>query len=105
MPQVQHTVDPYFAGWNITSWAQSTTDLNAGTLTGQYVDGLTTYPLNVGSGVGPVAVLRITGNRTGTAMTGVISLTGWSIIIPVEGVLLDPVPRTFEFPFTAVRLK
>jgi hypothetical protein len=60
----------------------------------------------VGPVVGPRTVLRITGNRNGTSITGVISITGWFTGTNEDDKsFLDPYPATFRMPFTAVRLR
>ncbi|MHB1330062.1 MAG: hypothetical protein ACYC2K_17830, partial [Gemmatimonadales bacterium] len=103
MPEESHPVGPLFSGWNINRWAQSSEELGEGTLTGQYVDGLTTYGVkDEASQQGPRGVLRITGTRNGTTMTGTITLTGWFVD---EDNIVDPEPATFRLPFTAVRLR
>jgi len=107
VPEQVHTVGGVFLGWNVDRWAQTSLGLGTGTLTGQYIESLTTYPLEGGGTViGPTGVLRITGNRTGTTMTGVISITGWFTTTNANNEsYLDPDPATFSFPFTAVRLR
>ncbi len=106
MPEERFSVGSFFAGYDSNRWAQSTADLGSGTLTGQYLDGgLRSYSFADGSSqVGPRGVLRITATRNGTAMAGMITLTGWFVDSDTDEID-ESGPGVFRLPFTAVRLK
>ena len=104
MPEESFEVGPLFAGWGTNRWSQSTGDLATGTMTGQFVDGLTEDNVKgAGTQAGPMGVLRIEATRNGATMTGTISVTGWFSDTDGEQ-FVDPDPASFRFPFTATRM-
>ena len=105
-PSVTYPIGPFFAGYGVTQWSQSTTDLGAGTLTGQFIAGGTEVRQikNQGSQVAPKDVIRISATRNGTSMTGTISIYGWLQNVET-GEIENAVPSSWVFAFTAVRLR
>jgi len=102
-PGVGYTVGRFFAGWDSAFWCQSTSDLGAGTMSGQHLFGTRTYAIvDEGSQVGPVGGMRITGTRNGKTMTGTITL--WICVVNEDFEIEDP-PRQFRFTFVATRLR
>lgn len=103
-PELTHQVGAFFAGWDRSYWSQTTDDLGSGQMTGQYVNGTTTYQIkDAGSQVGPRGGTRISASRTGTAMNGTITFTIW--FINSESGKIEDTPDEFRFPFTAVRIR
>jgi hypothetical protein len=103
-PAIVHTFGAFFNQYQTSSWSQTTTDLNSGTMTGSYAPGSANWPIS-GGGVqnGPGYAVRITATRSGNTMTGVITLT--NIFLSDDGQGLTPGDlEEFRFPFTAVRL-
>jgi PKD repeat protein len=103
-PPVTYAVGPFFAGWNRDFWTQSTTNLGAGTFTAQQLLNLADFNVeNGGVQRGPAGAIRFTATRSGTAMTGTISIWLWPVNEdPPQYV--DP-PEEYRFPFTAVRVR
>jgi len=102
-PPLSHPVGPYFAGWESTSWSQSTTDPAAGTMTAQSISGQASYNIqNGGTQTGPAGGWRTTATRNGTTMTGMITLTIWWVGGPDDEVQGS---ESFRIPFTAERMK
>ena len=103
-PPVQFTLGAFFAGWGSNSWSQSTNNLSAGTLTGQYIPGTQSYAIkDMGTQVGPSGGIRINATRNGTAMTGEITVTIWWV--DADSGMIETPPETFRFPFTATRMR
>jgi len=105
-PSVTYPIGPFFAGYGVTEWSQSTTDLGAGTLASQFIQGeLEVRQIkDQGSQVAPNAVIRISATRNGTSMIGTITVYGW--LQDVEtGEIEDAEPSSWVFRFTAVRLR
>lgn len=105
-PTIVYPVGPFFAGYGTTEWAQSTTDLGAGTLTGQFVAN-GTQPRRIknhGTQIAPTDFIRITATRSGLTMTGTIRVVAW-FQDEETGEIDDDDPTTFDLPFTAVRLR
>ncbi|MGE0439081.1 MAG: hypothetical protein AB7S39_01235 [Gemmatimonadales bacterium] len=106
-PTVTYQVGPFFAGFGTTEWSQSTSDLGAGTLFGQYVAGGTESRKikDAGVQVGPVDFIRISATRNGSTMTGTMTVFAW--FQDEETGEVDPEfePTSYVLRFTAVRLK
>jgi len=112
------TAATYFAfeGYTESRWSQTTTDLGAGSMDGQYPNGSFSYEFRPPLGPaepsifksGPEYVLRVTATRSGTAMSGVITFIYWSFedALPTEPHgYFDTFTTSYSFPFTAVRIK
>lgn len=103
-PQRVYNFGPFFSGWGFSSWSQSTEDLGAGTMSGQFVPGTAVYRIkDAGTQTGPAGGIRFAASRNGTVMTGTISLTIWWIDEDDDEVS-EP-GEEFRLPFTAVRMK
>ncbi|MBL0178278.1 MAG: PKD domain-containing protein [Gemmatimonadetes bacterium] len=103
VPTEVFALGPFFTGWGTNFWTQSTTDLNSGTMTGQSNFGTMVYTVkDAGVQTGPSGASRFTATRTGTTMTGTISI--WIWWVTEDEVLQDP-PQEYRFPFTATRLR
>jgi hypothetical protein len=101
-------------GYVSNQWSQSTADLGAGGIVGQYLKGSSSYLFDASTVSGPAQqtgpeyVLRISATRNGTAMSGTISFLYWDLNEPIPGETErwnDVFPTIYNFPFTAVRLK
>ena len=108
--------DRAFEGYTQSRWSESTSDLGAGSMTGQYATGSFQYEFRPPLGPaeppirrsGPEYVLRLTATRNGTAMTGVITFYYWAFeeATPTEPRgYFDRDATSASFPFTAVRIK
>ncbi|MHB1329555.1 MAG: hypothetical protein ACYC2K_15265, partial [Gemmatimonadales bacterium] len=103
-PRQNYTFGPFFAGWDFSSWSQSTEELSAGTMTGQFVLGTMSYKIeDAGTQTGPAGGVRFTATRSDMVMTGTITLTIWWIDDD-NGEVTEP-GEEFRLPFTAVRMK
>lgn len=106
-PTVSYAVGPFFSGFGTSQWTQSTTNLGAGTLTGQFVDGGTKPRVikQAGTQAGPVDFIRISATRNGTTMTGTITVYAW--FEDDDDREVDPAtePTTYVLAFTAVRVR
>lgn len=104
LPSTRYTVGPFFSGWETDSWSQSSTELNTGTMTGQYIPFTMTFQVpNQGAQVGPAGGVRTTATRNGTTMTGVVTVFVWYISDNTGE--LDGDPDQYRFSFTATRLR
>jgi hypothetical protein len=104
-PRIDYAMGPRFAGWNFSSWSQSTTDLTTGTITGQHVLELISYKVkDAGNQTGPAGVFRISGTRNGNTMTGIITVHIWWVDTET-GTLYPDAEEAYRMPFTAVRMK
>lgn len=102
-PAKTHSVGPYFSGWGTSHWSQTSTALDAGTITGQWVPSTTTYTIkDVGVQTGPAGGFRITATKSGNSLTGTLSLYLWSV--DDESGQLEHGADVYEFSFTAVRM-
>ncbi|MGE0443213.1 MAG: hypothetical protein AB7S39_22230 [Gemmatimonadales bacterium] len=103
-PSITHPVGPFFAGFGVTQWSQSTGDLGAGTLTAQVVVGTEPRVIkDLGTQTAPKDLLRTSATRSGTLMTGTITAYAW--FQGDDGIDPDDPPATYRLRFTAVRLK
>ncbi len=103
-PTVTYSFGPFFSGWGSSTWSQSTTDLDAGTVTGQFIPGTASYRIkDAGTQVGPAGAIRINATRSGTTMTGQITITIWWNNENTGEV--ERPGETSRFPFTAVRMR
>ncbi len=100
-PFVNYSVGPFFAGFGVSRWAQSTEDLDAGTLTGQFVHGglITRLIEDGGDQAGPRDLVRISATRAGTMMTGTIEVYGWGEDEETGEVGLDGNPAIWRLSF------
>jgi hypothetical protein len=106
-PLRRYVVGPYFAGWDTDTWAQSTTNLNTGTMTGQSLLNLAQFNVEGGgTQTGPAGGFRFNAARNGTAMTGTILLWIWEFDAE-EGspMYVNKAPTLYRFPFTATRVR
>lgn len=99
-----HALGPFFAAWSTSSWSQTSTSLDAGTITSQSILGTTSYSVkDAGNQTGPAGGVRATATRSGTAMTGQISF--WIWWVDGETGEVQGGPEAFRIAFTAVRMK
>lgn len=102
-PAQSRSVGPFFAGWNADVWSQSSTNLNIGTMSGQYLFGIANYTVKgQGAQAGPSGATRITATRSSQVLIGVITVYIW---FPNASNEIEDPPEEFRFPFTAVRLR
>ena len=106
-PSVSYSVGPFFAGYNVSRLAQSTTDLETGTVTGQFVHGglISRAIEDGGTQAGPRDLTRFSATRSGRTMTGTIEVYGWGIDLETGEVTKDGNPSASRLTFTAVRLR
>ncbi|MGE0442273.1 MAG: PKD domain-containing protein, partial [Gemmatimonadales bacterium] len=99
-------VGPWFTGWEMNTWTQSTPSLGSGTMMGRHILGTTVYNvIDAGTQVGPKGALRIDATRDGKTMTGTIRVTIWWQVDD-EGVLkIVDHGEDYRLPFTARRLR
>lgn len=103
LPPVQYPMGPYFSGYDATTWSQTTTALDQGSITGQVVLGTVSYDIpNVGVQTGPAGVIRISATRSDTLMTGSLRVSLW-FTVDETGKLAGQ--EDYRFPFTAVRVR
>lgn len=105
-PSIVYQVGPFFSGWGTSQWSQTSTDLNTGTMAGQFIEGGTILRAikDKGSQYGPADVLRFTATRNGKNMTGSIRVYGWGVD-PDTREITESIPEELVLSFTAVRLK
>jgi hypothetical protein len=98
-----HPVGPFFGGWGTSFWSQSSQDLGAGSMTGQWVQSTVPYQIpDQGTQSGPDGGVRFTATRNGTTMTGQIVVWAWAVDSEtgeVEEVL------SYVYQFTAIRMQ
>ncbi|MCA9762449.1 MAG: hypothetical protein KC544_04885 [Gemmatimonadetes bacterium] len=103
-PGVGFTVGPFFLGYGLNYFSQSTTNLNAGTLMSQWIPNTVTYNIaGGGSQVGPAGAIRISATRTGVVMAGELTVHLW-FFDPDNNEVSGP-PEIYRFPFTGLRLR
>lgn len=103
-PPAPQTVGPFFAGWSSDYWAQSTEDLDTGTMTATQAVGHTTYQIrNGGSQRGPMGGFQLQASRDGLVMTGHLGVTVWWVD-DESGEVEEP-GEMFRFSFKATRLE
>lgn len=108
LPSTSVPVGIYFFGTGDSSWSQSSSDLSTGTMAGQAMLGTFSYNVrNQGTQIGPRVLVGMQGTRSGTLMTGTITVVYWPIldVQPFESVRYVDSPEVSVFPFTAVRLR
>lgn len=102
-PAKSHPVGPYFTGWGTSHWSQTSTALDTGTITGQWVPATITYTIkDIGVQTGPAGGFRFTATRTGTTMTGTLAIHLWAE--DDDSGELEDDASIYQFPFTAVRM-
>jgi hypothetical protein len=103
-PATTNSYGPYFGAFAQSVWSQSTTNLDAGTMTGRSSEGTNSYRIkDQGTQTGPDVGIQITATRSGRTMTGVITLTGW--YVDETSGEVDTPPSLYRFPFTATRIR
>ncbi len=114
VPTLTESFGPFFNGFESSWWSESTSDLNSGTMEGQYIVGFFDYwvwnPVGEGKAEaqrGPKYVMRFNATRNGTEMTGTITVIFWPIgdLLPLHTVQLVDYPESYAFPFTATRIR
>lgn len=102
-PSTSNSVGPAFSPWNTNSWSQSVNDLDSGTMSGQSIEGLTTYVIpNAGTQVGPTAGFRTMVTRSGRRIDGTLTITAWGFDLDTgEGAE----PSEYRFNFSAFRFR
>jgi hypothetical protein len=106
MPATTYAVGPFFAGFNVSQWSQSTPNLASGTLLAQYVDGglVPRMIRNRGTQLGPRNFIRLSATRNGTQMTGTITVYAW-FQDEETGIVDENELSSFRLPFTATRMR
>lgn len=103
-PPVNYSMGPFFSAWNSSYWSETSDKLDAGTVTGQYIMGLTSYKVkDAGNQTGPAGAIRIQATRNGTSMTGAMSVFIWWVDDNTGE--LSGGADSYNLPFTAVRMR
>ncbi|GAB1342093.1 hypothetical protein MASR1M101_12200 [Gemmatimonas sp.] len=106
MPATTYAVGPFFAGFNVSQWSQTSPNLSTGTLLAQFVDGGLESRMirNRGTQLGPRNFIRLTASRNGTQMTGTITIYAW-FQDEKTGLVPEDELSSFRLAFTATRLR
>lgn len=103
-PAEPYQFGPYFSAWNSSTWSESTSDQNTGTMSSQHAFGTYVYNIQgVGSQAGPAGAARLAATRNGANISGTITLYIW-FVDEDDGKLSDP-PDEYRFSFTGKRLR